>query len=264
MNFCRIISALVICLSATMGYSQIEALELDGAIRLASSRSFLPQPGTIRWLGNELEGWDGDRWRSLTGQEIIRDIDNNKYPVVKIGDQIWMAENLRVTHFNDGTPVDLVTKSGIWATTSMPAYTWYENSPSPYGALYNYYTVASTNNICPVGWHVPDEKEWNTLSLYLGGASVAGGKLRQSGLEYWLAPNFPATNESQFTGLPGGFRDADGNFYDATIGGYWWTGSMSLAGFPIAHFTVNIGAVLLSDASHLQTTGLSIRCVKNQ
>lgn len=244
-------------------YSQIESLEIQGVIRLTESGILSPAPGTIRWIGGDLEGWNGTNWLSLTGKEIIRDIDNNSYAVVKIGDQIWMAENLRVTHFNDGTPVDLVTKNVIWSIHTDPAYTWYENSPSDYGAMYNHLTVSSSLNICPVGWHVPTNIEWKTTASYLGGEAVAGGKLRRSGLEYWTAPNFLATNESGFDGLPGGFRESNGSFFDATIGGYWWTSSFSLDGYPISFFTVNLGGVLLSDASHSPNTGLSIRCVKN-
>ncbi len=120
-----------------------------------------------------------------------------------------MAENLRVTRYNDGTAIPQVIDNTAWTNLSTPAYTWYDNGSSDYGALYNYYTVADTNslNVCPVGWDVPTDTEWATLTTYLGGVSVAGGKMKESGLAHWNSPNTGATNESGFAGLPGGFRN---------------------------------------------------------
>ena len=125
----------------------------------------------------------------------IEDIDGNIYKTTKIGSQIWMTENLKTTRYNDGTPIPLVTDGTTWGGLTTPAYCYINNDEatyaSPYGALYNYYVVADTSslNVCPVGWHVPSDGEWTTLTNYLGGLDVAGSKLKETGTLYWNSPN---------------------------------------------------------------------------
>jgi uncharacterized protein (TIGR02145 family) len=155
-------------------------------------------------------------------------INGDEYPIVKIGGQIWMAENLKATNYNDGTDIPLVEDENTWVSLSTPAYCWYYNDESTYGntygALYNWYT-AETGKLCPTGWHVPSDAEWTTLTDYLGGESVAGGKLKETGTEHWLSPNIGATNETGFTALPGGYRSYDGPFNNIGRYGYWWSAS---------------------------------------
>ena len=145
----------------------------------------------------------------------VSDIDGNTYKTVTIGTQTWMAENLRVARYKNGTEIPLVTDETDWAALSTPGYCWYNNDEATYkanyGALYNWYTV-STSNLCPTGWHVPTDAEWTTLTTYLGGESVAGGKLKETGTTHWTSPNTGATNETGFTALPGGGRGEDGVF----------------------------------------------------
>ncbi len=123
--------------------------------------------------------------------ETLTDIEGNVYKTIEIGTQTWMAENLRVTKMND-------------ASSSIPC-SWVFNDPlafkNTYGALYNWNTV-NTGKICPQGWHVPNDDEWAILTNYLGGDSIAGGKLKETGTKHWLNPNLGATNESGFTALP--------------------------------------------------------------
>jgi len=140
-------------------------------------------------------------------QGVVIDIDNNRYHIVTIGTQTWMAENLKVTRYNDGTPIPLVTDNVAWSNLSTPGYTWYNNSSSDYGALYNWYTVSNgIKNVCPTGWHIPTDDEWGNLVSFLGGSDNAMGKMKQSGLANWTMPNTAATNDSGFAGLPGGNR----------------------------------------------------------
>ena len=124
---------------------------------------------------------------------VVQDIDGNNYLTVTIGTQIWMAENLRTTKYNDGTAIPLVTDNTTWANLTTPAYCWYNNDAktngSTYGALYNWYSV-NTKKLCPTGWHVPNDTEWTTLTTYLGGTAVAGGKLKETGTAHWYSPNF--------------------------------------------------------------------------
>ena len=153
----------------------------------------------------------------------ITDVDNNLYNTVKIGTQVWMAENLKTTKYNDGTSIPNVTDNTVWSALITGAYCDYNNTPSistTYGRMYNGYSVDNNiatkvasnggKNVCPTGWHVPSNAEWITLTSYLGGESVAGGKLKETGTMHWLTPNSGATNESGFTALAGGRRSYNG------------------------------------------------------
>lgn len=156
----------------------------------------------------------------------VTDVEGNVYPIVRIWDQWWMAENLKTTRYNDNTAIPLVTDNTAWSNLGTPGYCWYSNDQATYGntcgALYNWHTV-NTGKLCPTGWHVPSDDEWTELTDYLGGTSVAGGKLKETGTFYWLTPNTDATNETGFTALPGGKRDDDGDFNLYGLYGYWWS-----------------------------------------
>ena len=165
----------------------------------------------------------------------VKDIDGNVYKTVTIGKQIWMAENLKTTKYNDGKAIPLVTDDKAWGALTTPAYCWYYNDASTnknkYGALYNWYTV-NTNKLCPKAWHVATDTEWTTLTTYLDGESVAGSKLKETGTTHWESPNAGATNKSGFTALPGGYRNHDGAFgeygsYASNFrsNGCWWSSS---------------------------------------
>ncbi len=151
--------------------------------------------------------------------------DGYKYSVMEIGDQIWMAENLKATKLNDGTAIQLITNNNAWAELTSPGCCWYNNdinNKEQYGVLYNYYTV-ETGKLCPDGWHIPTAEEWRILINYLGGSSEAGGKLKKTGTTYWNDPNTGATNETGFTGLPGGFRSQNnGEYYWIKQRAEWW------------------------------------------
>jgi uncharacterized protein (TIGR02145 family) len=141
-----------------------------------------------------------------------------------------MAENLKTTKYNDGKAIPLVTDNVAWTNRdsialTTPAYYWYDNDSTTkktYGALYNGYAV-KTDQLCPTGWHVPDDAEWSDLTTYLGGEDVAGGKLKETGTDHWQSPNKGATNESGFTALPGGYRTMNGKFNYINGGSGWWS-----------------------------------------
>lgn len=160
----------------------------------------------------------------------VSDIEGNVYNTVTIGTQVWMAENLKTTRYNDGTIIPNITKNSEWEALTTPAYCWYRNDSSTYnatyGAMYNWYTVdVSSNggkNVCPTGWHIPTDAEWTTLTTYLGGEGVAGNRLKEMGSTHWRPTNWYSTNESGFTALPGGLRTSYGTFmYVGNIGGWW-------------------------------------------
>ncbi len=138
----------------------------------------------------------------------VTDIDGNIYETVQIGSQIWMKENLRTTKYANGDVIPNVTDGNQWSNLTTGAWSCYSNNnqiQNLFGNLYNWFAVADQRNICPTGWHVPSDVEWITLTDYLGGESVAGGKMKSTAI-YWQSPNQDATNESGFSGLPGGFR----------------------------------------------------------
>ncbi len=168
----------------------------------------------------------------------MADIENNIYRVVRIGTQIWMAENLRTTKDTDNNDIANVTDNTAWSTLTTPAYCWYANNigyKSTYGALYNWITV-NTGKLCPTGWHVPTDDEYKTLEQYLGMASadldVWGWRGTDQGSQLKSASGWASgengTNSSGFSALPGGYRyAADGGFNSLGNLAYWWTASLS-------------------------------------
>ena len=202
--------------------------------------------------------------------EVI-DVDGNTYGTVKIGNQWWMADNLKVTRYTDFEAIPHVTSGTEWIALNSPAYCWFNNdelNKINFGALYNWHTV-NTEKLCPNGWHVPTDYEWIILSDYLGGTSVAGGKLKATGtLEggngLWLSPNTGATNESGFSGVPGGYRIYNGIFqWAGGIRGEWWSATKDYGGYAYARGLLYNSEVLDVGGWQSLGTGFSIRCVKN-
>jgi uncharacterized protein (TIGR02145 family) len=190
------------------------------------------------------------------------------YSSIVLGNgQEWMAENLRSISYANGDPIQNVTDNTIWQNLTAGAWAHYNNDnqyENPYGKLYNWYTVADPRNVCPTGWHVPSDAEWTVLSDYLGGGAVAGGKMKSTGTAYWLTPNTGATNESGFSGLPGGYRDDDGIFYFIGNYGVWWSST------EIAYDTssawvrgLNYGNGDVGSSSGGKTDGFSVRCLRD-
>jgi uncharacterized protein (TIGR02145 family) len=145
----------------------------------------------------------------------LSDIEGNTYKTVKIGNQVWMAENLKTTILNDGTDVSLITDADAWGNLSTPGFCWYNNDGASfkniYGALYNGYTI-NTGKLCPAGWHVPEKEEWLVLRDFLGDSLKGGGKLKETGTAHWLSPNKGADNSSGLTALGAGIRYFEGTF----------------------------------------------------
>jgi uncharacterized protein (TIGR02145 family) len=194
------------------------------------------------------------------------DGDGNEYDTVVIGTQVWMAENLKTTKYNNGVSIPLVTDNTQWASTTSAAFCWYDNDPGykdSYGALYNWWAV-KVFFLCPVGWHVPSKEEWTILIDYLGGEYMAGGKLKEYGFTNWLSPNEGASNETGFTALPGGRRYfGDGSYESIRYRGYWWTSSSTNdERFAWDVRMNNIGDDVVI-GSFKKPTGYSVRCIKD-
>ena len=201
----------------------------------------------------------------------ITDVDGNSYKTVYIGLQQWMAENLKVSKYNDGSTIPNVTGINEWLNLTSGAWSYYNNDAVnnvKYGKLYNWYAVSKTTNgnknVCPQGWHVSTDIEWAILTDYLGGLNIAGGKLKEAGLLNWSNPNKDATNSSLFTGLPGGYRDNGGGFGNVGNYGHWWSISENLLNNTLSYNLSTINGVLLKYTPNSYTdVGLSIRCLKD-
>lgn len=274
----RIFTIIVISLLwSPLAYNQTE-LQIEGSLRLGDSGDPTPAPGTIRWTGLNFEGWNGFTWMPLGALQItsiITDSDGNEYRTVTIGNQEWMAENLRTSRFGDGSEISMVNNQVTWLNANYGAWCWYDTINTddvPYGKLYNWYAVNDTRGVCPTGWHVPTDAEWTTLIDYLDPvavnpdaegtqSTVAGGKMKEAGIIHWRSPNTGATNESGFTGLPGGGFDPEDTFDGKSSYAYWWsaTGIGNDAWTrQLSHWTSS--AVRSTFPKH---QGLPVRCLKD-
>ncbi len=195
----------------------------------------------------------------------VTDIDGNVYHTVTIGTQTWMAENLKVTKYRNGDSIPNVTDGDEWYHLSTGAYCDYENTASNssvYGKLYNWYAVADSRDIAPNGWHVASNAEWTTLTTYLVGEDVAGGMLKEKGTAHWLSPNEGATNETGFSALPGGY------YYGGSFGGLgsygsWWSSTEYSSDDRAWHRTVNSIYGRMGRSYYYQSSGFSVRCLKD-
>ncbi len=185
---------------------------------------------------------------------------------VVIGTQTWTCQNLDVTTYRNGDPIPEVTDPTAWNNLTTGAWCYYNNDSSNnavYGKLYNWYAVNDPRGLAPTGYHIPTDSEWTVLTDYLGGLSVAGGKMKEVGTTHWSSPNNGATNSSCFTGLPGGYRDYDGTFYYFGISGYWLSSTdLSLASGPWYRGIGNLDVEAIRSYS-LYNSGMSVRLIKD-
>jgi uncharacterized protein (TIGR02145 family) len=207
--------------------------------------------------------------------ESVSDIDGNRYNIVTIGNQIWMAENLKTTKYRNGDDIPNITDDTEWSNLSTGAYSDYNNDASyvsTYGSrFYNWFAMSDSRNICPLNWHVPSQTEYNELRDYLGGwgyqGGNAGGNLKESGLEHWLSPNTGADNSTGFTALPSGTRQSV-NGLSVRIGNI--LNLWSSTPWPGVEDWVGTFVGLSSDSIELtgpnnsdKKSGFCIRCIKN-
>jgi uncharacterized protein (TIGR02145 family) len=211
---------------------------------------------------------------NVKSKQNVKDIDGNVYKTVKIGEQWWMAENLKTTRYRDGSSIPNVEENTDWEAldpwANNDAYCWYDNIKRPYknvyGALYNMVAV-HFGEVCPTGWHIPDTEELITLLKVLDPdahipsvglvSDIAGGGLKKTGTSKWdwLSPNTGATNESGFTALPGGYRTSDGSFMRIGEFGSWWLDQ------GLAHFSIFYDGTAVHWSEGGNQTGRSVRCM---
>lgn len=201
----------------------------------------------------------------ICGTNSVLDIDNNTYNTVLIGTQCWTKENLRVSHFRNGDPIPIVTDDTPWSNLTSGARSWYDNDSTTYensyGNLYNWNAGSDSRGICPIGWHVPTLPDAQNLINFLGGFTIAGGKLKEVGTTYWYDSfngNVGATNESGFSARGGGTRNSGGSFTVLRQIGFFWT---TTENYEFDCFNNGIGTGI-SNVS-FKTIGYSIRCIKD-
>lgn len=198
---------------------------------------------------------------------LMKDIDGNVYKKVTIGDQTWMAENLRTTKYNDGTQIPYITVDSIWSNTDTAGYCWYDNNKEkykyPYGALYRWRTV-ETGKLCPSGWHVPSVNEWNKLIEFV---EKDAGKLKIDGIDNWSSTNTETANEYSFSVLPGGRSCTNNGFWGIGGEASFWSSTGTWDGFKML-VANNIEFYQSTDYIKVDADGIkcsfSIRCIMDE
>lgn len=203
----------------------------------------------------------------------VFDFDGNVYSIVTIGHQYWMKENLHTTHFRNGDSLPVNVVDSVWQTTYTGTAAIYNNDSinlAVYGRLYNWYAVADPRGLCPSGWHVPSDGDWNKLAIYLdpqtdttltgSESQIAGGMLKEASLDFWFSPNTGATNSSGFSALPGGYRSYLGAYYLLGPYGYWWSSTQSSTN-NAWYRTLNYNNANVYRDFDLKRNGFSVRCI---
>jgi uncharacterized protein (TIGR02145 family) len=213
------------------------------------------------------------------GTPTVTDVDGNSYNTVLIGTQCWTQSNLKVSKYRNGDNIPTGLNNSAWESTTIGAYAIYNNDPvnnTFYGKLYNHFTVTDSRGLCPTGWHVPTDSEWNRLVKHLDAnadtsavlgtqSTTAGGALKSTATQPtpggWNSPNTGATNSSGFSAGPGGLRLSNGVFYDVGTYGYWWSSSLSGSNAWFRSLNNNNGDVVRSNFN--RTNGFSVRCLRD-
>ena len=236
-----------------------------------------------------LEIFGKGKWHAMycipVDTTLITDIDGNSYPTVKICNQTWMAKNLDVARYRNGDIIPQVTDPTQWANLTTGAWCWYNNDSSNgavYGRLYNWYAVNDPRGLAPEGWHVPSDGEWNqlvkcidpnadTTCLNCIQSPIAGGKLKEVGTSHWMDPNIGASNDYQFTALPGGGRiiNSNNDFYSKGEVISIWTSTSDNNCVKYREILNTESLISRSNgcldnpSNNVKNNGLYVRCIKD-
>ncbi len=203
-------------------------------------------------------------WNSLWDIDSITFVRRNCQEI-QIGSQLWTCKNLNVHHYRNDDIIPEVRDSAEWANLTTGAWCYYNNDSALgaiYGKLYNWYAVNDPRGLAPEGWHVPTDAEWTTLTTYLGGDSISGGKMKETGTSHWQSPNAGATNESGFTALPGGALNYDGVFDLIDGYGFWWSSTETRATNAWSR-ALSYGSTDIGRGDNHKGCGFSVRCIKD-
>ena len=214
------------------------------------------------------------------GTQPVTDIDGNVYNTVPIGTQCWTQSNLKVSKYRNGDSIPTGLSNSGWGSTTIGAYAIYDNNPvndGLYGKLYNHYAVMDSRGLCPTGWHVPTDGEWNLMVKFLDPnadticnnctqSGIAGGALKSTATQPtpggWASPNGGATNSSGFTAGPGGLRGDDANFAHLGFGGYYWSSSSSSGSDAWFRSLGGFGGSI-HRYNPTRPSGFSVRCIRD-
>jgi uncharacterized protein (TIGR02145 family) len=224
-------------------------------------------PGTLYYIRvyatNSAGTAYGNQQTITTTTANLVDVDGNVYTTVTIGTQVWMAENLKTSKYRNGNSIPTNLTDADWTSATTGAYAIYNNNATnntTYGKLYNWYSVVDSRNLCPAGWHVPSDAEWTILEYFLGGTTVAGGKMKTP--TDWNSPNTGATNESGFSGLPGGYRQPNGTYSAIGNAGFLWS-STEYATTYAWYRILNSNYGDSGRTANYKQNGFSVRCLRD-
>ena len=198
-------------------------------------------------------------------QETVQDNEGNSYKTIKIGEQIWMQENLKTTHYNNGKAIPTIADPKAWGNATTGAYAVYEDkekNKQEFGLYYNYYVIIDTGNVCPIGWHIPSDSDFIKLIDFMGGAARAGGKLKEKEFKFWLKPNTGYTVNDTFKARGVGRRSSGGNYYGLTTNANFWS-KTSVDEYKAIAIGLECYDVAVSTYAWHKAHGFSIRCIKN-
>lgn len=205
---------------------------------------------------------------NFTTPGTINDYENNVYETVRIGTQLWMAQNLGTTHYLNGDIIGTTNPPTLdISNVTSPEFQWsyggIDANAIIYGKLYTWYTISDSRKVCPAGWHIPTDSDWATLESALGGYIIAGSELKEAGNSHWVSPyNLDATNESCFKALPGGYRNVSGGFSFLGNYGYWWSATEGDVSNSWAR-SLFVQSGQITRTAFLKMNGASVRCIKD-
>ena len=258
---------------------QGQDIKVSGLLKIGSTHSGILQIGTVQYdsTQHDFEVWNGLFWGSLTGFQFesdeIMDVDSNTYRTVKIGDQIWMVDNLRTGRYRDGSPVTHILDDTEWKLAHYGGWSWYDHLDTldvTLGKLYNHHAIQDYRGLCPTDWHVPTDQEWNILINYLDTDTIdpniigiqsdtAGIILKDVLTQFWDNIEYAGDNHSGFSARGSGIRFTNGLFLAGGLNAYYWSSS-------IANGNILIRAIY-GQSSQVErgkfptNYGLSIRCI---
>jgi uncharacterized protein (TIGR02145 family) len=188
------------------------------------------------------------------------------YHVIIIGTQTWMVENLKTTLYRDGTAIPNITDHNSWFADVTGAYCWYDNDYATYGidygALYNGYAIESIHGLAPSGWRIPTVNDFTILIAYLGGGSLAGGKLKEIGLSHWGNPNVGASDDYGFKAFGAGYRTSADDYHNIKSMGSFYTSTSASASTLNTYLIIALSALIVKGSAS-KSYGACVRCIKD-
>jgi uncharacterized protein (TIGR02145 family) len=231
----------------------------------AALNAFLPTQSQSTTIGATLKSnGTNSYWDNFSAAGTVQDQSGNFYNTIAIGTQVWFKENLRTKKYRSGALIPVKTNTDT--STLVGQMYYYSNDSltnySVYGALYNWKATQSSDSLCPIGWHVPTDTEWTTLTSFLGGESVAGGKMKSTGTTYWSSQSGGTDNSSGFSVLPGGCRLVDGSSFDIRSSAFFWSATEVDDYNAWSRYLYSLSSIVYR-FNFNKSVGASVRCLKN-